>query len=188
MQNSDERKLEILGIPFGTACNRLRRMVMFDLLRRHQENVCFKCGKMILKTEDLTLEHKETWLDGGSSLFWDLNNIAFSHKQCNLRKGFVRREIMDGTLWCSNCTHYKPISCFHRERKQRTGYALLCKDCSNSKRREVRATGNCNHCGAVRGTRAFRRSHNICMKCHNTLVRARYIRKRTDKFHQSINS
>jgi hypothetical protein len=118
-------------------------MVMFDLLQRHQENVCFKCGKIILKPEDLTLEHKETWQDVGSHLFWDLTNIAFSHRQCNLPKGIVRREIVDGALWCSNCKQYKSISCFHRDRKQRTGYALLCKDCSNSKRKEVKAKGDC---------------------------------------------
>ena len=46
-------------MPFGTACNKLRRMVMFNLLQRHEENVCYKCGKMILRAEDLTVEHKE---------------------------------------------------------------------------------------------------------------------------------
>ena len=178
MTNSNQRRSEILGIPFGTACNKLRRMVMFDLLHRHEENVCFKCGKIIIRVEDLTLEHKEAWQDIGAHLFWDLSNIAFSHRQCNLPTGIVRREIVDGTLWCSNCKQYKSISCFHRERKQRTGFALLCKDCSNFKRREVKAQGDCNNCGAVRGTRAFRMSHNICMKCHNKLSHTRIIKRR----------
>ena len=178
MSNSNQRRSEILGMPFGTACNKLRRMVMFNLLQRHEENICYKCSKIILKAEDLTLEHKETWQDGGSTLFWDLNNIAFSHRQCNLPKGIIRREIADGKLWCSSCKEYKPIPCFHRERKQRTGYALLCKDCSNSKRKEVKATGNCNNCGAVRGTRPFRSSHNLCIKCHRKLTRARLSERR----------
>jgi hypothetical protein len=178
MSDPNHRRSELLGMPFGTACNKLRRMVMFDILQRHEENVCFKCGRIIVKFEDLTLEHKEAWQGGGPTLFWDLNNIAFSHRQCNMPTGVVRREIIDGALWCSNCKQYKTISCFHRERKQRTGYALICKDCSNSKRRQVKATGNCNHCGAARGTQAFRRSHNICMKCHNNLARARMVRHR----------
>jgi hypothetical protein len=165
-------------MPFGTACNKLRRMVMFHVLQRHKENVCFKCGKIILKLEDLTLEHKEAWQDVGPELFWDLNNIAFSHRQCNLPKGIVRREIVDGMLWCSNCKQYKLISSFHRERKQRTGYALLCKHCSNSKRREVKATGACNSCGAVRGTRPFRSSHNLCIKCHHRLTKERFAKQR----------
>jgi hypothetical protein len=130
-------------------------------------------AKLSLSLKNLTIEHKETWQDVGAHLFWDLANIAFSHRQCNLPKGIVRREIIDGTLWCSNCKQYKSITSFRRDRKQRTGYALICKDCSNSKRKEVRAKGNCNKCGAVRGTRAFRRSHNICMKCNRELT---YIR------------
>jgi hypothetical protein len=175
MPDSNQRRAEILGMPFGTACNKLRRIVMFNLLERHEENICFKCGKVILKVEDFTLEHKQAWQDGGSSLFWDLNNIAFSHRACNLPKGIVRREIVDGTLWCSNCKEYKSISCFHRERKQRTGYALLCKDCSNSKRRKIKASGNCNNCGAMRDTRPFRSGHNLCLSCHKRLVNARNI-------------
>jgi hypothetical protein len=178
MPDWNQRRSDILGMPFGTACNRLRRMVMFAVLQRHEENVCFKCGKMILKPEDLTLEHKEAWLEGGALLFWDLNNIAFSHRQCNLREGFVRREIVDGRLWCSYCKKYKSVSCFHRDKKQRTGYALLCKDCSNFKRRQVKATGDCNNCGARRGTRHFRLGHNICMRCHYEQTRARDAKRR----------
>jgi hypothetical protein len=30
----------------------------------------------------------------------------------------------------------------------------------------------------VRGTRAFRRSHNICMKCHNELTHTRIVKRR----------
>jgi hypothetical protein len=178
MPDTNHRRSEILGMPFGTACNRLRRMVMFDILRRHEENICFRCGRVIDKFEDLTLEHKVAWQGGGPTLFWDLNNIAFSHRHCNVPTGVVRREIINGTLWCSHCQQYKAIPFFHRDKKQRTGYALICKDCSNSKRKEVKATGDCTKCGAVRGTRAFRRSHNICMTCNNNLVRARYIKHR----------
>jgi hypothetical protein len=178
MSNSNQRRSEILGMPFGTACNKLRRIVMFDLLQRHKENVCYKCGKVILRIEDLTLEHKEAWQESGALLFWDLNNIAFSHRQCNLPTGIVRREIVDGTLWCSSCKEYKSISCFHKDRKQRTGYGLLCKDCSNSKRRKVKAKGDCKICGAARGTKSFRTGHNICMKCHQELSYASTVKRR----------
>ena len=178
VSDSNQRKAEILGMPFGTACNKLRRMVMFELLRRHGENICFKCGKEILRAADLTLEHKEPWQSAGPALFWDLKNIAFSHKQCNLRMGYVRRKITDGKLWCSDCKQYRPVSCFHKETRQRTGYAMLCKDCANFKRRQVKATGDCNNCGARRGTRPFRSGHNICVRCHNELMRGRSVKRR----------
>ena len=167
-RTSVQRKSDVLGMPFGTACNKLRRMVMFSLLQRHGENVCFKCGKQILKASDLSLEHKEAWQSAGSALFWDLDNIAFSHPQCNLRAGVVRREIIDGKLWCSSCKQFRLISCFHKESRQRTGYALQCKSCANAKRRKVKAQGDCVNCGAKRGTRAFRATHNICLKCSRT--------------------
>lgn len=124
MTKSNQRKSEVLGMPFGTACYKLRRMVMFSLLQRHEENVRYKCGKAILSAEDLTLEHKETWLDGGAALFWDLGNIAFSHKQCNLKKGIVRREIVNGTLWCSNCKQYKTIPFFPPGEKTEDGICV----------------------------------------------------------------
>jgi hypothetical protein len=181
MSDSNQLRAKILGMPFGTACNRLRRMVMFDLLCRHEENFCFKCGKVISTAGDLSLEHREPWQDRGPSLFWDLGNIAFSHRKCNLPRGMVRREIVDGSLWCSNCKQYKSVSCFHRDRKQRTGYALLCKDCSNSKRRAIKARGGCRKCGAVRGTRPFRASHNLCMSCHRELVKRRHVKQRPSK-------
>ncbi|MFL6211126.1 MAG: HNH endonuclease [Pyrinomonadaceae bacterium] len=145
---------------------------MLHLLQRHGENACFKCGKLILRADELTLEHKQAWRANGAALFWDLDNIAFSHAQCNLRTGWVKREVVDGMLWCSVCKQSLPISCFHKESRQRTGYALLCKECANAKRRKVKAQGDCQSCGARRGTRPFRGSHNICLECHQARHRA----------------
>jgi hypothetical protein len=153
-------------------------MVLFSLLLRHEENICFKCGKMILRADDLTLEHKEAWQAGGAELFWDLNNIAFSHQRCNLKVGIVRREVIDGKLWCSACKQYLSTSCFHKESRQRTGYALLCRDCANSKRRKIKASGDCNSCGAIRGTRPFRVGHNLCHQCHTRQTRKNHIKRR----------
>lgn len=183
MSKSNQRKSDILGMPFGTACNKLRRMVMFSLLVRYRENVCFKCGKLILKADDLSLEH-EAWQSAGASLFWDLDNITFSHVRCNLPTGIVRREIVDGTLWCSSCKSLHPIALFHKETRQRTGYALLCKKCSNAKRKKVKAQGDCRYCGALRGTRNFRIGHNICLECHTNQSKDRSSKKLKLERHQ----
>jgi hypothetical protein len=184
------RKSEILGMPFGTACYKLRKMVMFDILQRHGETVCFKCGQTISNADELTLEHKEPWQTVGASLFWDVRNIAFSHSRCNLRAGFIRREIVDGNLWCSACKQFLSISRFHKERRQRTGYALYCKNCFNVKRRKIKAQGDCVHCGAKRGTKPFRVTHNICMTCANHINnnRANKQRKLARALNQSSHS
>jgi hypothetical protein len=165
-KNDSDRRAEILGMPFGTACGKLRKSVMFHLLQKHGENVCFKCGGLIDGPDDLTIEHKKAWQSVGAAAFWDVNNIAFSHPRCNLRVGWVRREITGGNLWCSACKKSLPVERFHKESRQRTGYALICRQCSSAKRRRVRARGDCKYCGAKREARAFRATHNICMKCH----------------------
>lgn len=152
-------------MPFGTANNRLRKLVLFNLAQKLKENICFRCGELIRTVEDFTIDHKEAWRSKGAELFWDMNNIAFSHAHCNLPTGMVRREIVDGTLWCSKCKLFLEIGRFSKDKKQRTGYSLICKDCSNRQRRKVKAQGDCIQCAAVRGTKPFRATHNICLAC-----------------------
>ena len=82
-KTGDINKNNFLGMSFGTAQNRLRKLVLFNLLKRHNENVCYRCGEEIETAEKLSLEHKEAWLNVSIELFWDLDNIAFSHLRCN---------------------------------------------------------------------------------------------------------
>ena len=72
------RKSAFLGMPHGTATNRLRKRVMFSLLEKHGENTCFKCSKKIETADELSLEHKQPWEGVSVELFWSLENIAFS--------------------------------------------------------------------------------------------------------------
>lgn len=74
-----------LGMPFGTAQGQLRKLVLFD--QKHGENVCFRCGKEITESQQLSVEHKEPWLNVNPILFWDMDNIAFSHLSCNCAHG-----------------------------------------------------------------------------------------------------
>jgi len=76
-------KDKFLGMPYGTAQNKLRKMVLFELLKRHNENVCYRCGKKIEVVNELSVEHKKAWLNISTDLYWDLNNVAFSHLHCN---------------------------------------------------------------------------------------------------------
>ena len=83
MSKSNERKSQFLGVPFGTACHKLRKSILFHLLVKLKENVCFKCGSIIDKIDELSIEHKLPWEGRDAKLFWDLENIAFSHLHCN---------------------------------------------------------------------------------------------------------
>ena len=77
------KKEKQLGMSLGKAYWKLRKMVLFDILKRHNENVCFRCGGKIRNQRELSIEHKLPRLDSDIRLFWDLNNVAFSHLGCN---------------------------------------------------------------------------------------------------------
>lgn len=70
---------------FTNARNRLAKSILFDLLVRFKLNFCYRCTKVISAISDLTIEHKESWYlsDRPKELFFDLDNIAFSHLKCN---------------------------------------------------------------------------------------------------------
>lgn len=100
MSKSNVGKSLTLGMPFGTACNRLRKNVLFRLLKKLSENVCFKCGQLIDIVDDLSIEHKLPWEGRSAELFWDLENIAFSHLHCNRphkngRQKYTPKEAID---------------------------------------------------------------------------------------------
>lgn len=83
---SHKRKAEQLGMPLGTASNRLRKLILFKILKDNGLNICYRCGKPIDSVEVLSIEHKENWLDSDNpkEKFFDLENIGFSHLSCNI--------------------------------------------------------------------------------------------------------
>lgn len=69
----------------GTATNRLRKMLMFHFAQKCGMDICFQCNERIESAEDLSIEHMVPWRrkPNAKELFYDLNNIAFSHQRCN---------------------------------------------------------------------------------------------------------
>ena len=96
-----KKRNEQLGMDAGVAVNRLRRIIMFELAKEAGRATCFRCGKPIEVYTEFSVDHKEPWLDSSNPnrVFFDWNNIAFSHLFCNIqsnrggtsRKG-IRRE------------------------------------------------------------------------------------------------
>ena len=86
MSDGNQKKAEALGMSFGTASNRLRKLILFSLVRAAELDVCYQCDGKILNVDDLSIEHKEPWLQAENPVeaFFDLNNIAFSHLSCNI--------------------------------------------------------------------------------------------------------
>lgn len=65
-QNKDttvNRRRKQLGMPYGTATSKLRKMIMFDLAKELGLLVCYRCGGPINTVEEFSIDHKEAWLD-----------------------------------------------------------------------------------------------------------------------------
>ncbi len=80
-----DKKNKQLGMNFSTASNKLRKRLLFALVQDAGLDRCFRCDKRIEREQDLSIEHKEPWLDSEDPVgkFFDLENITFSHLSCN---------------------------------------------------------------------------------------------------------
>lgn len=78
-------KSEQLGMSHSTANGQLRKMIMFDLVKKAGLDDCFQCKEKINDIGNFSIEHKTPWLhsENPRELFFDLDNIAFSHHDCN---------------------------------------------------------------------------------------------------------
>ena len=76
-----------LGMNASTASSRLVKDLLFMFLIK-DGHTCFQCGEELTR-ETFSIEHKEPWLDSEDpkKVFFDLNNIAFSHHSCNSSAG-----------------------------------------------------------------------------------------------------
>jgi len=86
MTASNRKKDAQLGMNHGTASHRLVKDILFKLVVETKKDCCFQCGNKI-RREELSIEHKVPWLDSEDpiKLFFDLENIAFSHHSCNVK-------------------------------------------------------------------------------------------------------
>ena len=70
----------------GKAHNILRKLIMFSLVQELGKDICFRCGKKIETIDEFSIDHKVAWLNSENpvSLYFDLENISFSHCSCNI--------------------------------------------------------------------------------------------------------
>jgi len=136
-----------LGMPRGTAANRLRKLVLFDVLQRHKENNCYRCGSLIVSADELSIEHKQPWEKIDVKLFWDLTNIAFSHLSCNCgaaRKPYKgkpsrqRIKCPDGMSWCRTHKQFLLENRFSKHNQTWNGIKRDCKECEKKYKDRIR--------------------------------------------------
>lgn len=110
-----------LGMNPGTASYRLVKDLLFSYVEKSGEK-CFQC-KGDLTRDNFSVEHKIPWLHSENpvELFFDLNNIAYSHLSCNFKASRKR---------VSTAEHGTSA-------KYRNG--CKCRDCKNAEASRVRA-------------------------------------------------
>ena len=87
-------KSKRLGMAHSVARFRLNKIILFNLLYKHKENVCYRCTRKIDTIDELSIEHKQPWFYSPDPfrMFFDLENIAFSHLKCNSSEGGKRNK------------------------------------------------------------------------------------------------
>ena len=132
----NKEKSEQLGIPFGTATSKLRKIVLFSVLQKHGETICYRCGTDIESVDEFSMDHKVPWFGADNELFWDLENVGYSHLVCNTgaRRNHpqpaLRKVGPPGTSWCTSCRRFRPVERITKGGKNgRNGLNVECKDC-----------------------------------------------------------
>lgn len=128
-----DKKKEQLGINPSTAQHKLRKLILFSFVKRLGLDECYQCKCKIENVEELSIEHKVPWLDSKNplELFFDLDNIAFSHLSCNVGAGrkVNLTKVVDGKQKCRVCEENKFLSDFDKHKSRGNGYVNECISC-----------------------------------------------------------
>lgn len=140
--NSNARKTAFLGMPGGTAQARLKKAILFKYVQMAGDDICFRCHNKIASIDELSIEHKQPWLYISVDLFWDMDNIAFSHLKCNLphryNTGPVAWKVRDdGKVWCPDCQDYLDRTLFRSHKGQPNDLSLYCKPHDYSRKQKA---------------------------------------------------
>lgn len=99
------KKQQQLGMNPGTASHRLVKDILWSLIVETNKDFCYKCNAKLTR-ETFSIEHKIPWLDSENplELFFDINNISFSHLKCNVGS---KRDPKKGTGICGTISQYQ---------------------------------------------------------------------------------
>lgn len=118
----NRRRAALLGMPLGTAMNKLRKAIMFSLVARLGLDTCHHCGKKIATVDEFSIEHKTPWQSASDPrlTFFDQDNIGFSHHSCNVRA--AKRTKTDGHSYARYQRGCRCAVCTEENAKMRARY------------------------------------------------------------------
>ena len=124
-------KNRLLGMPHGTASNRLRKTILYSMLYgKVYDRHCFHCGREIEHVDEMSIEHKQPWQSANDpkAVFFDLENIAFSHLRCNT--------MHNGSSKKTECPHGHPYTDENTHRS--SDGDRHCRPCNTENKRKSR--------------------------------------------------
>ena len=104
MTKTKDKKTVQLGMNPSTASGKLVKDIIWNFILLTKQHKCYVCGSL-MDRDTFSIEHKIPWLDSDDpkQLYFDLNNIGFSHHICNIsrkRSGQIKPV-------CGNVQKYK---------------------------------------------------------------------------------
>ncbi len=137
MDSSVAKKEKQLGMRISMAAYHLTRQILFRLVQELHRDICFRCNKEIETLGEFSIEHKKPWLDVDPALFWDLENIAFSHRKCNSGAARIvrpwKKEAPQGMAWCTDHGMFLPVAGFNINQRHWNGYQAQCRECHRTR-------------------------------------------------------
>lgn len=122
-----DKKSKQLGIPIGKATHKLKKLILFNLVTNAKLNICYQCKLPIESDKELSIEHKIPYLDSDNPvhLFFDLDNIGFSHLKCNAgaarRKNGIKHPSQESYRRGCHCDECKNIEKLRRRNQRGRG-------------------------------------------------------------------
>jgi hypothetical protein len=82
-----DKQHKALGMNPSTARHRLRMDLLFKMATQ-LGHTCYRCGEPLTR-DTFSLDHKVSWVNHKEPLqmFFDTDNVAFSHQSCNYSDG-----------------------------------------------------------------------------------------------------
>ena len=175
-----EKQTLQLGMSPGKARNRLVNSLLFYFAQTTNRDTCYRCNKLIESVNDFSLDHIKDWRNSGDpvELFFNLENIAFSHKSCNYSAARKLNKKGRITLTCANCnTAFQRLKSEydHTKSKGRTNFYcnrqcfFECKnysELSDDEVREIREMAERGDSTRIIGKK-FNKSHVSISHCIN---------------------
>lgn len=143
----NNRLKDILGETISNATYKLRKILLFEFAKRLDLHHCFRCGEPIDNIDEFTVDHVLSWrLHKSRELFYDIDNIKFSHFKCNCanytksktRPNARKNKIKNEEKFCDLCMRFIPLAQFHKKSNAVDGYQTYCKRCHYLKKGRTR--------------------------------------------------